>query len=73
MQNIPRLSNIGNTQMRIDGQVAQNVLKSAGPLPEAVKRLRPRLSQNRAFIHGDQVAIVNPKTKRIVALIKTSS
>jgi hypothetical protein len=34
--------------MRIDGQVAQNVLQSAGPLPEAIKRLRQR--QDRAFI-----------------------
>jgi hypothetical protein len=73
MQKVPRVSNIGNTQMRIDGQVAQNVLQSAGPLPEAVKRLRPRLSQDRAFIYGDQVAIVNPKTQRIVALIKAGT
>jgi hypothetical protein len=36
--------------MRIDGQVARNVLQSARPLPEAIKRLRPRLHRDRAFI-----------------------
>jgi hypothetical protein len=46
------LSNIGNTAMRIDGQVTLNVLQSARPLPEAIKRLRSHLHQDRALIRS---------------------
>jgi hypothetical protein len=70
MRDIPRLSNIGGTQVRIDAVVPKRVQQAAMPLPPQVQRLHPRLRRDRAFIYGDQVVIVNPMTSRIVALFK---
>ena len=71
MQNIPRLSNIGSTQIRIDAVVPKRVQQAAMPLPPEIQRLHPRLRKDRAFIYGDRVVIVNPTTSRIVALFKS--
>jgi hypothetical protein len=68
---IPRLTNVGSTEMRIDGIVPRYVRQAAAPLPPEVRRMHPRFSRDRAFIYGDQVVILNPRTSRIVALIKT--
>jgi hypothetical protein len=70
MRDIPRLSNIGSMQVRIDAIVPKKVQQAAMPLPPEVQRLHPRLRRDRAFIYGDQVVIVNPTTSRIVALFK---
>jgi hypothetical protein len=70
MRDIPRLSNIGGMQVRIDAIVPKKVQQAAMPLPPEVQRLHPRLRRDRAFIYGDQVVIVNPTTSRIVALFK---
>jgi hypothetical protein len=70
MRDIPQLSNIGNTQIRIDGYVTPHVRQAAAPLPPDVRRMHPRFRNDRAFIYRDQVVIVNPVTSRIVALIK---
>ncbi len=71
MREIPRLSNIGNTDIRIDGYVTRGVREAAAPLPTEIQRMHPRMSGNRAFRYRDQVVILNPVTSRIVALIKT--
>jgi hypothetical protein len=70
MRDIPQLSNIGNTQVRIDGYVTPHVRQAAAPLPPDVRRMHPRFRNDRAFMYRDQVVIVNPVTSRIVALIK---
>ena len=71
MREIPRLSNIGGTDLRIGGLVPHGVRQAAGPLPIEVQHMHPRFRHDRAFLYHDQVVILNPATSRIVALIKT--
>jgi hypothetical protein len=71
MHDIPRLSYIGNTDIRIDGFVPRTVRQAAVPLPPAVQRMRPRFKRAIGFRYRDQVVILNPATARIVAIVKT--
>jgi hypothetical protein len=71
VRDIPRLSNLGSTDIRIDAVVPKNVRQAAAPLPPEVQRLHPRFRRDRVFIYRDRVVIVNPITSRIVAIIKT--
>jgi hypothetical protein len=71
VHDIPRLSYIGNTDIRIDGFVPKTVRQAAVPLPLEVQRMHPRFKRDIAFRYRDQVVILNPTTARIVAIIKT--
>jgi len=71
VHDIPRLSSIGNTDIRIDGFVPKTVRQAAVPLPPEVQRMHPRFRRDVAFRYRDQVVILNPATSRIVAIVKT--
>lgn len=71
VRDIPRLSSIGSTEIRIDGFVPRSVRQAAAPLPPEVRQMHPRFSRDRAFRFRDQVVILNPATSRIVAIVKT--
>ena len=68
---IPRLSYIGSSDLRIDGFVPRSVRQAAAPLPAEVVAMHPRFRKNLAFRYHDQVVILNRWTGRIVALVKT--
>ena len=70
VRDMPRISNVG-TDIRINAIVPKNVRQAAAPLPQEIQRLYPRFRQSRAFVHRDQIVIVNPVTSRIVALVRT--
>jgi hypothetical protein len=67
--NIPRVSSVG-TAVRIDAVVPRSVRQAAVPLPPEVRRMEPRFRNDRVFKYRDQVVIVDPKTSRIVAIVK---
>jgi hypothetical protein len=69
VRDMPRISNVG-TDIRINAIVPKNVRQAAAPLPQEIQRLYPRFRQSRAFVHRDQIVIVNPVTSRIVALVR---
>jgi len=71
VRDIPRLSYIGDTDIRIDGYVPRMVRQAAAPLPLEVQHMHPRFRRDRAFRYHDQVVILNPMTSRIVAIVKT--
>jgi hypothetical protein len=71
VHDIPQLSSIGNTEIRIDGFVPKTVRQAAVPLPPEVQRMHPRFRRDVAFRYRDQVVILNPVTSRIVAIVKT--
>ena len=71
VHDIPRLSAIGSTDVRIDGLVPKTVRQAAVPLPPEVQRMHPRFRRDVAFRYRDQVVILNPTTSRIVAILKT--
>jgi hypothetical protein len=67
--NIPRISSVG-TALRIDAVVPRSVRQAAVPLPPHVQRMEPRFRNDRVFKYRDQVVIVDPRTSRIVAIVK---
>jgi hypothetical protein len=71
VHDIPQLSHIGNTDIRIDGLVPKTVRQAAVPLPPEVQHMHPRFRKDVAFRYRDQVVILNPTTARIVAIVKT--
>lgn len=71
VHDIPHLSHIGNTEIRIDGYVPKTVRQAAVPLPPEVQHRHPRFRKDLAFRYRDQVVILNPMTSRIVAIVKT--
>ncbi|MCL2428836.1 MAG: hypothetical protein FWD12_06355 [Alphaproteobacteria bacterium] len=71
VRDIPRLTHIGDTDIRIDGYVPRSVRQAAAPLPLEVQHMHPRFRRDRAFRYHDQVVILNPMTSRIVAIVKT--
>lgn len=71
VRDIPRVSYIGDTDIRIDGYVGRSVRQAAAPLPLEVQHMHPRFRHDRAFRYRDQVVILNPATSRIVAIVKT--
>jgi hypothetical protein len=70
MRNMPRISNVG-TDIRINAIVPRHVRQAAAPLPAEIQRLYPRFRDSRAFVHRDQIVIVNPVTSRIVAIVQS--
>jgi hypothetical protein len=40
-------------------------------VPEEVGRIYPQFRQDRVFIRGDKLVVVNPRTSRIVAVLRT--
>jgi hypothetical protein len=70
VRDMPRISNVG-TDIRINAIVPKNVREAAAPLPQEIQRMYPRFRQSRAFVHRDQIVIVNPVTSRIVAIVRS--
>jgi hypothetical protein len=70
VRDMPRISNVG-TDIRINAIVPRHVREAAAPLPQEIQRLYPRFRQSRAFVHRDQIVIVNPVTSRIVAIVQS--
>lgn len=69
MRHIPRISSVG-TDVHVDAIVPRSVRQAAVPLPIEVQRMHPRFRNDRAFRYRDQVVLVNPRTSRIVAIVK---
>jgi hypothetical protein len=68
VRGLPRISNVG-ADIRIHAIVPRSVREAAAPLPQEIQRMYPHFRQNRAFVHRDQIVIVNPVTSRIVAIV----
>jgi hypothetical protein len=66
---IPRAPSVRPGAIRVNALVPRGVRLAA--VPEEVGRIYPQFRQDRVFIRGDKLVIVNPRTSRIVAVLRT--
>ena len=64
---IPRASNFAG-DIRVNAFVPRGV--SLAAVPGEVVRIYPRFRQDRVFMRDDKIVIVNPRTSRIVAVLR---